>query len=154
MEKMYDQIISTWRWKLREKPKNYRNWKNREVNNAFEMFISYHGKLRKLSVSMKIDQQKIKSLGSTFKNLKLEVEINLWHFHAFLIFSIIMSLVILIGKHKCIFLLAYFIILNEILFPPEYELETGLKELSSISSVVKFGSMQLNLTGSGFHGYK
>ena len=91
---MYDQIISTWRWKLREKPKNYRNRKNREVNNAFEMFISYHGKLRKLSVSMKIDQQKIKSLGSTFKNLKLEVEINLWHFHAFLIFSIIMSLLI------------------------------------------------------------
>lgn len=52
----------------------------------------------------------------------------------------------------------YFIILNEVLFPPGYELETGLKELNSISSVVKFDgiqrNMQLNLTGSEFHGYK
>ena len=70
-------MISTWRWKLSEKLKNYRNQKNRrEVNNAFELFILYPGKLRKLSVSMKIDQQKIKSLGCTFKILRLEVEIN------------------------------------------------------------------------------
>lgn len=45
-------MISTWRWKLSEKLKNYRNQKNRrEVNNAFELFILYPGKLRKLSVS-------------------------------------------------------------------------------------------------------
>ena len=56
------------------------------------------------------------------------------------------------------FLVSIFIILNEVLFPPGYELETGLKELNSISSVVKFDgiqrNMQLNLTGSEFHGYK
>ena len=152
MDKIYDQIISTWRWKLREKLKNYRNQKNRgEINNAFEMFISYPGTLRKLSVSMKIDQQKIKSLGCVFKILRLEVEINLWHFHIFLMSSIIMS------NHKCIFLFIYFIILNEVLFAPRYEPETCLKEFNSISRIVKFGSIQrniqLNLTCSGFHGY-
>lgn len=136
----------------KRKTKNYRNQKNRgEINNAFEMFISYPGTLRKLSVIMKIDQQKIKSLGCVFKILRLKVEINLWHFHIFLISSIIMS------NHKCIFLLIYFIVLNEVLFAPQYEPETGLKEFNSISRIVKFGSIQrniqLNLTCSGFHRY-
>lgn len=45
--------------------------------------------------------------------------------------SVIMSLVILMSNHKHIFLLIHFIILNEILFPLGYELETNLKEAVS-----------------------